>query len=66
MISMEVIELPDGQFAVQAIGGQTLEDSSGPFATREEAEEWMLDRTERLSLNDGPHTLRPGSGQGLP
>ncbi len=65
MVSMEVIELADGRFVVRAIGGATLEEDSETFATREEADEWMLDRTERLSLNDGPHTLRPGGGQGI-
>jgi hypothetical protein len=64
MVNMEVVERADGTFVVRAIGGSTLEDDSEPFATREEADEWMLDRTERLSINDGPHTLRPGGGQG--
>jgi len=64
MVNMEVVELSDGRFAVKAIGGATLDDASEPFATREEADEWMLDRTERLSLDEGPHTLRPGGGQG--
>jgi hypothetical protein len=65
MVSMEVVERTDGKFVVRAIGGSRLEDDSEPFATREEADEWMLDRAERLSLNEGPHTLRPGGGQGL-
>ncbi len=65
MVSFEVVERADGKFVVRAIGGETLEDDSEPFATREEADEWLLDRTERLALNEGPHTLRPGGGQGL-
>jgi hypothetical protein len=63
--TMDIVEIAGGRFVVRAIGGGTLEDDSEPFATRAEAEEWLLDRTERSSLNDGPHTLRPGGGQGL-
>ncbi len=62
MVDLEVVELEDGRFAVRSIGGNILEAVNEIFDTKEEADEWMLDRVERGV--DGPHTLRPGSGQG--
>jgi hypothetical protein len=65
MITMEVVALADGRFGVQALGGRVMQEDVGPFDTRVEAEEWIFNRAEQLSLNDDSPTLRPGSGQGL-
>jgi hypothetical protein len=65
MITLEVIQLANGNFGVQAVGEATLVAEAGAFATRVEAEEWIFERAEQLSLNEDPHTLTPGSGQGL-
>jgi hypothetical protein len=65
MINLEVVELANGRFGVQAIGESVPFEDAGEFDTRTEAEEWMFNRSEALSLRDDPHTLTPGSGQGL-
>lgn len=65
MISLEVVEIADGRFGIQAIGEAEPFEDAGAFETRAEAEEWIFNRAERLSLRDDPHTLTPGSGQGL-
>jgi hypothetical protein len=65
MITLEVIELANGRFGVQAVGEATLFEEADEFDTRLEAEEWIFGRAEQLSLRDDPHTLTPGSGQGL-
>ena len=65
MITMEVVELAGGRYGVQAIGAGGPDEDAGTFDTREEAEEWIFNRAEQLSLRDEPQPLRPGSGQGL-
>jgi hypothetical protein len=65
MITLEVVDLGNSRFAVQAIGEADAYADSGEFATREEAEEWIFNRAETLSLRDDPGTLLPGTGQGL-
>ncbi len=62
MVNLEVIELADGRFAVRSMGGNVLEAVNEIFDTKEEADEWMLDRIERGA--DIPHILRPGGGEG--
>ena len=64
MITLEVVELDNGHYGVQAIGASELYEDA-EFDTREEAEEWIFNRAEQLSLKDDPHTLLPGSGQGI-
>ena len=65
MITLEVVELGNGRFGVQAIGDISAFGDTGEFDTREEAEEWIFNRAEQLSLHDDPHPLIPGTGQGL-
>ncbi len=65
MITLEVVERPDGRFGIQAVGATVLFEDAGEFDTRAEAEEWIFNRSEQLSLRDDPHTLIPGTGQGL-
>ncbi len=64
MITLEVVEGADGRFSIQAIGEDEPFEDAGEFATRAEAEEWIFNRSEQLSLREDPHTLTPGSGQG--
>ena len=64
MISLEVVELDNGHFGLQAAGtSEVYEDAE--FDTREEAEEWLFNRAEQVSLKGESHTLLPGFGQGL-
>ena len=65
MLTLEIVDLPGGRFGVQAIGEDSPYDDSGEFDTRTEAEEWIFNRAEQASQQDDPHTLTPGSGQGL-
>jgi hypothetical protein len=64
MITLEVVEIADGRFGVQAIGEAEPFEDAGEFDTRAEAEAWIFGRSEQLSLREDPHTLTPGSGQG--
>jgi hypothetical protein len=62
-ITLEVVALPSGLFAVQAIGG-TRPDDGETFATREEAENFLFAENERLDLATSDlHILKPGGGQ---
>lgn len=65
MVTLEVVDLPNGKFGVQAIGADEPFADSGEFDTRNEAEEWMFLRLERMQLRDDMDVLKPGSGQGL-
>jgi hypothetical protein len=65
-VSMEVVALADGKFAVRAIGAGRLDDFLGEFATRAEAEAWLLQR----SMTDDEHgyqtgIIKPGDGEGV-
>jgi hypothetical protein len=65
MITLEIIEIGDGRFGIQAIGESEPFEDAGEFETRAEAEEWIFNRSEQLSVREDPHTLIPGTGQGL-
>lgn len=65
MNTLEVVEIADGRFGVQAIGEADSFEDAGEFETRAEAEEWIFNRSEQASLHDDPHTLIPGTGEGL-
>jgi hypothetical protein len=65
MITLEIVDLANGRFGVQAIGEDSAYGDTGEFETREEAEEWIFNRAEGLSERDDPHTLIPGSGEGV-
>jgi hypothetical protein len=64
MITLEIVELANGLFGVRAIGQDAAYGDTGEFGTREEAEEWIFDRSEQLARGDDPHSLTPGTGQG--
>ncbi|MCQ8241533.1 hypothetical protein [Rhizosaccharibacter radicis] len=57
----EVIELPNGHFAVKITGGDVLH-TPREFPTREEAEEWLI---RNAGSGGGSGIMRPGDGQGL-
>ena len=60
---MQVIELPDGHYAVRTLGGNALSTTSGAFATKAEAEEAMMCRT--LFPRAGSGIMRPGDGSNV-
>ncbi|HEV2674879.1 MAG TPA: hypothetical protein VGV37_10085 [Aliidongia sp.] len=65
-VTMEVVALPNGRFAVQAIGSDTLDPIAGEFASRSEAEAWLLDRSmadDERAFDTG--IVKPGDGQGV-
>ncbi|GGF31052.1 hypothetical protein GCM10011611_41470 [Aliidongia dinghuensis] len=65
--TMGVVPLANGRFAVRAIGLTTLGQPPLDFATRAEAEAWVL----RHAMADdeeafgGTGVIRPGDGQGV-
>ncbi len=61
MAFAEIIELPDGTFAVHKTGGDVLQTPVG-FPTRAEAEEWMMRDTWRGSDSK---IYKPGDGEGV-
>ncbi|WP_419728862.1 hypothetical protein [Lichenicola sp.] len=63
---MQVQKQADGRYVVRDIGGQALDDVLGVFASRREAEEWLLDRALRADEDgDGLGVMKPGSGQAV-
>ncbi len=63
---IEIMQRDDGQFAVRDVGGPVLDDVLGLFASRREAQEWLLDRSLRSDArDDAPRPVLPGDGQGL-
>ena len=63
---IEVQQQHDGRYSVRDIGGIALDDVLGVFDSREQAEEWLLDRSLRADEeNDGLNVMKPGSGQAV-
>ena len=65
-VALVVEPSPSGGFVVNAICCSALKRSLGEFATRSEAEAWILQRS--LADDDqilGQGILKPGQGQGL-
>lgn len=60
---MQVIQLQNGSYAVKSIGGSTLNTILGQFATRAEAEEWMMRHTVLSRAGSG--LIHPGDGQAV-
>lgn len=60
---LHVVELPDGRFGVRATGGNALGSIVAEFATRNEAEDWMIGHTRLETGNHG--ILKPGGGQNV-
>jgi len=65
MLTLEVVELANGRFGVQAIGPLAPDLEAGEFDTRVEAEEWIFLRGEQESGLADPGIMLPGCGQGL-
>jgi hypothetical protein len=65
-VSIEIVALPDGKFAVRAAGAGMLEKRLGEFDTRAEAESCAMDYAMTDSgLSAGARIMKPGDGQGL-
>jgi hypothetical protein len=63
-LTLEVVSLPNGRFAVRSVGGDLVDGIAGEFATRAEAEAWIFDRAmvedEDMLATD---VIKPGDGQ---
>lgn len=57
----EIIEMPDGTFAVHRTGGDVLQ-TPVEFPTRAEAEEWLMRDASRGADN---RIYKPGDGEGV-
>jgi len=64
MITLEVVELENGRFTVQAADGSEDPIDAGEFDTRVEAEDWLFEKSEELARNRDPAIILPGTGQG--
>jgi hypothetical protein len=65
-MTMIVVPLANGRFGVSAICSNALNRQLGEFASRSEAEAWILQRSmvdEELAYGTG--LIRPGDGQGI-
>ena len=65
-VTMVIVPLASGRFAVNAIRSNALNQRLGEFASRSEAEAWIL---QRSMVDDeivyGTGILRPGDGQSI-
>ena len=65
-VTMVIVPLANGRFAVNAIRSNALNQRLGEFASRSEAEAWIL---QRSMVDDeivyGTGVLRPGDGQNV-
>ncbi|HLZ65441.1 MAG TPA: hypothetical protein VKQ29_04375 [Aliidongia sp.] len=65
-VAMVIVPLADGRFAVNAIRSNALNQRLGEFASRSEAEAWILQQS--LAADEivyGTGIIRPGDGQGI-
>lgn len=65
-VTMEVVPLANGRFAVRTTGADALEPGVDEFPSRTEAEAWILQH----SMADDERTfdtgiIKPGDGQGI-
>lgn len=61
---LEVVQQPDGRYAVRDIGGRSLDDVLAVFGTQREADEWMLSRTlTDEGADTGLGIMKPGAGE---
>ncbi len=61
MAFAEIVELPDGKFAVHRTGGDVLQ-APVEFPTRAEAEEFLMRET---SMGADSSIYKPGDGEGV-
>ena len=65
-VAMVVVPLVNGRFAVSAIRSNALSRQLGEFASRPEAEAWILRRSMVDEENAyGTGIIKPGAGQGV-
>jgi hypothetical protein len=65
-VAMIVVPLANGRFGVSAICSNALNRRLGEFASRCEAEAWILQRTMADDeIVQGTGLIRPGDGQGV-
>jgi hypothetical protein len=65
-LTLEVVPLPNGRFAVRQIGRDLVDGGAGEFASRAEAEAWILDHAmieDEETFDTG--VIKPGDGQGV-
>ncbi len=65
-VTLQVVTLADGRFGVRAIGSDASDEVLGDFASRPEAEAWILQRSmadEQLVFDTD--VIKPGDGQGI-
>lgn len=63
---LEIVPGRNGRFAVRTIGIDALATVAGEFATRAEAEAWILGRSmadDERAFDTG--IIKPGDGQGV-
>ncbi len=65
-VTLQVVTLGNGRFGVRATASDATDTVQGDFASRSEAEAWILQRSmadEQLVFDTD--ILKPGDGQGL-
>ena len=65
-VMMKIVALANGRFSVRGVGETTMDNDEGAFATRQEAEEWMFQRSQTLDETANEmDIMKPADGQGL-
>jgi hypothetical protein len=65
-VTYEVVQRPNGRFAVLPVGGLAIPEDADEYETREEAEDALFTVDE--NLDDIEHDMpinKPGSGQAI-
>ncbi len=66
-VLLQITALPNGRYAVHGAGETIPDNTEGEFATQQEAEDWMFQRTQQLDARANDlDILKPAGGQGLP
>ena len=65
-VKLEIVRLANGRFSVVPEGEAALPEADGEFATQQEAEDWMFQRTQQLDARANDlGVITPGGGQGV-
>jgi hypothetical protein len=65
-VTYEVVQRPDGRFAVLPVGEVTIADDAEAYDTREEAEEALFSLSENLDERASDLSIiKPGGGQSV-